>query len=353
LLELGGRVKQLPGKHFIKQNPFNFPACIRRARRKGVTDTGAYCGTVDRRVNPENAPDLVAVIQFALSAGQPLWVRTQAGAWGIREIKLSSDKRQALVKMGRQKNWVWLTGGQLENLAAQAGHKQNPSLRERASELYKDAKHLVTKSSASKAALKRLREAEHKTGVRPTKFGLGAKRNPEDASAAVYEMFHGRPSTQVVEVQYEQHEHENLAALGALVQLKVKTIYGVDAIINVAESRSPKVLPDVSELPLDQRVLLCCNEDKNQLYFLGGDQSVDWHALGLKDEDYRDSMILGVLYELTYQSRKSIEKFQKVNFYHKLGEETGVEPVLLYDPLSELLSVSGGQYRVEDVGICN
>lgn len=390
-----------------------------------------YCATVDRRVhqNPENAPGLVASIQHALQSGKPIWVRTYAGAWGVREIKLSSDKRQALVKMGRQTKWTWLTGMQLEDLAMQAGYAQNPSLLSRAShaakEVYLDTKHAITKKSKSAAALKRLQEAE--TPASPMrKFGLGrkgnpqffrvsyrgypdkrftpewrmahnisasptghdcdfssaaeaqraanavhhrgdldhvihemdshelfSKRNPESSAEELYETFHGRPSSETLEIAYDQHEHEHLSALGDLSQLKVITPFGKDCTINVAETKSPKDLPDPSRLPRDQRVVVASNEEGTQLYFVGGDQSVDVHALGFKDIDVKDSMLLGVLYEITYQTEKGFDNFELTNYYHRLGEETGVEPVLLYDPISCLLSVSGGQYKVKDVGIVN
>lgn len=417
-----------------QQNPFDFPACIRRAKRKGVTDANAYCAVVDRRMhqNPENAPELVSSVQGALQAGRPIWVRTHAGAWGVREIKLSSDKRQALVKMGRQSKWTWLTGQQLEDLARQAGKQNpslrerasekmhpkgnpqwyqvrdyrgyperkfdaawrkahgfspsptghncdfvsaaeaeraanlihirgqrdhvvaqvnNPSLRERASELYKDAAHFLTKGAKSKAALKRLREAETKTGVRPTKFGLGGKRNPEGAADALYESFHGRPPSESVEVTYQKHLHENLTALGDLVQIQITTPFGKQCTINVAETKNPKVLPDVSQLPRDQRVLLCSSEDGKQLYFLGGSQDVDVHKLGFSNEDVKDSMLLGVIEEITYQTEKEFDNYERISYYHKLGEESGVQPVLIFDPISELLSVSGGRYVAAPEGL--
>jgi hypothetical protein len=337
-----------------KRNPFPFKKCIKRARAKGIGDPNAYCATVDRRMhqNPENAPELVFSVQHALQNGKPIWVRTHAGAWGVREIKLSSDKRQALVKMGRQTKWVWLTGGQLENLAVQAGHAQNPSLRERASEAFKDIRHAITKSSASKAALARLKEAE--TKIAPTqKFGLGKKHNPEGDAANLYEEFHGRPSREVVEVAYEEHEHETLTGLGDLCQLKIITPFKKDCVINVCPTKSPKDLPDPSQLPREDRIILSCSEDGKQLYFIGGDQSVDVEALGFGEGDMKDSMLLGVLYEVTYQAEKGFDKFQLTNYYHKLGEDTGVEPVLTYDPVSCLLKVSGGQYKVEAPGIIN
>ncbi len=177
------------------------------------------------------------------------------------------------------------------------------------------------------------------------------KNNPESSASDLYEDFHGRAPSELVEVHYEQHEHENLTALGALAQLKIITPFKKQCIINVVETKSPKTLPDPSQIPRDQRVFLCSNEDGNQLYFVGGDQEVDVYALGFSEEDIKDSMLLGVLDELTYQTEKGFDNFETISYYHKLGEESGVEPVLIYDTVSKLLSVSGGRYMVKPEGI--
>ena len=54
------------------------------------------------------------------------------------------------------------------------------------------------------------------------------KRNPESTSAAMYESFHGSPSTEIVEVEEREHYHEHLAELGVLVELHVHTVTGLD-----------------------------------------------------------------------------------------------------------------------------
>ena len=337
-------------------NPFNFSACIRRARRKGVTDTGAYCATVDRRMqgNPlgpskpiihgfdvrVNRSKLDQAYEAAVKTGKKL--ATEKG----RHVRLMDWDGTQYVHAGTvQPDGTW-------DLTTSNAYK-NPSLRERASETWKDLKHAVTKRSASKQALKRLQEAAVPVSAPVRKFGLGKKRNPEGEAEALYEEFHGRPAGEVVEVEYEEHEHETLTGLGDLCQLKIITPFKKDCVINVCPTKSPKDLPDPSQLSRDERIILSCSEDGKQLYFIGGDQSVDVEALGFGEDDIKDSMLLGVLYEVTYQAEKGFDKFQLTNYYHKLGEDTGVEPVLIYDPVSQLLKVSGGQYKVEAPGIIN
>ena len=61
----------------------------------------------------------------------------------------------------------------------------------------------------------------------------------------------------------------------------------------------------------------------------------------------KDSMVIGVLYEVTYQTEKKFDAFKLTDYWHTTGEDSGVQPMLLYDPYNKLLSVSGGQYHIE------
>jgi hypothetical protein len=349
------------GADWVKQNPFPFKKCIKRARAKGIGDPNAYCATVDRRMhqNPgvHHAYSLAAyqtkdgkyegVIRneetkqrdfsprFNTLAEATHWCKTQSYKVTGGKGSLAPMKRK-----GEYRANVWMSA------------RENPSIKERASEAWKDTKHFLTKSSTSKQALKRLKEAE--TKIAPAqKFGLGKKRNPEDSASALYEEFHGRPPSEIVEVHTEVHEHENLTSLGYLCSLVVKTTGGKQ-IITVAEVKSPRDIPNPLELPMDKRVLLCSNEEATSLYFLGGDQEVSLDALGLDKEEYvKDLMVLGELQQVTYMTQKHFDNYEDVAYYHALGEESGERPLLLYDPISCLLSVAGGAYSIRAEGITN
>jgi hypothetical protein len=91
------------------------------------------------------------------------------------------------------------------------------------------------------------------------------KRNPSSDAAAVYEEFHGRPSSEVVTVTEKIHYHKNLAALGELRTLIVQARDGA----RVTLTRFKKAI-------------LCTNEAKNQLFVRGGDQSVDLQSFGIR-----------------------------------------------------------------------
>lgn len=164
------------------------------------------------------------------------------------------------------------------------------------------------------------------------------RANPESDAARVYEDFHGRPAGETLEIIEEKLEHEWLTQLGLLVELKVAAVTKVNAII-AFDKDAPN---------------LCCSEDCRQLYIEGGDQALDLAVLKLDGDKWlKDSMVIGVLYELTYQTKKGFHKFKLTEYFHRLGEETGDKPTLLYDPNNKKLSVSGGAYEIRDVGIVN
>lgn len=167
-----------------------------------------------------------------------------------------------------------------------------------------------------------------------------SRRNPESDAAALYEDFHGRPSTHIEEHQEEIHVHENLTELGTVVELIVETVSGLEAAI-AFDTEDP-----------DKQVKLASSEDGKQLFFIGGDQSIDLNRLKLGSPKLvRDLMLIGVLKEITYHTEKGFDKFQPTDYYHKLGEESGYQPVLLYDSVNRLLSIAGGAYQVKSEGI--
>jgi hypothetical protein len=184
----------------------------------------------------------------------------------------------------------------------------------------------------------KIREVKTKSAALQVVVSMRAKANPESAAADLYEEFHGQPPAETLEIVTEKSEHEWLTQLGQLVELKVETVTNLDATF-----RFGKEAPE-----------LCSSEDGRQLYIEGGDQEIDLKALKMDGEKWvKDSMTLGVLYELTYRTAKGFHKFKTTDYFHKLGEESGVQPYLLYDPRNRLLSISGGQYRTKPEGIVN
>jgi len=172
--------------------------------------------------------------------------------------------------------------------------------------------------------------------------------NPQAESERMYEAFHGKPPEGETIVQEEIHEHEHLATLGVLVNYRVATLSGFDSLIGVEEADAAK--QDYDETAADRdTVFLAANEDGTQLYFKGGDQSLplERFKMGESTDWFRDDMIVGILYEVTYRTKKKFDKFQLTDYYHELGEETGDQPMLRYDPHSPHLYVSGGKYKIK------
>jgi hypothetical protein len=183
----------------------------------------------------------------------------------------------------------------------------------------------------------------HKSGT--GEFRPGARnpvRNPEPAAAALYETFHGSPSTETLEITQDIHYHGHLTVLGDLVELKVNTFTGKQATISFSADD-----PEGS-------TKLCSNESGTQLYIEGGDQSLDLTGLGFnKAQSSKDHVAVGVLFELTYRAKKQFQKFKLTDYYHGLGEETGYEPILNFDTMNQSMTVSGGEYQVKAEGIVN
>lgn len=177
--------------------------------------------------------------------------------------------------------------------------------------------------------------------------GKGVRRNPEFSSAALYESFHGKPSTEVLEITEEVHEHENLAVLGRAVECWIETPTGLLAHIQFDQDEDA------------EPVFFCSSEDGRQLYFEGGDQSIDLKGLKMDGEEWvKDRMVLGQFaqpesgkgnrkHNVTYSTKKDFDAMEQIDYQHDLGEVTGVRPLLEYDARNNHLYVSGGQYHIE------
>ena len=172
------------------------------------------------------------------------------------------------------------------------------------------------------------------------------RRNSTSGAAAMYESFHGKAPEGETIVREDLHRHTELAPLGVLVDFHVATITGLDAHLATSE-------PEGEESSYDETaarpgtVFLCANEDGTQLYFRGGDQSLDLDRLKFKGDWVKDDMVIGVIYEVTYRTRKKFDKFKLTDYYHELGEETGDQPFLRYERLSPHLYISGGKYKIK------
>lgn len=169
--------------------------------------------------------------------------------------------------------------------------------------------------------------------------GAGMARNPQESSAALYETFHQKAPERIDEYEEHVHYHGWLAELGEMREIKVDLVY-----------MDP---PKQATIEFEPGTKLGCSEDGRQLYLVGGDQSLDLKALGFNRDWVRDYMLIGVLSELTYRTKKGFDKFEVIDYYHEVGEDTGDLPIVAYDNMNQQLMIVGGKYRVEHDGIIN
>lgn len=170
------------------------------------------------------------------------------------------------------------------------------------------------------------------------------KRNPAAASADVFEDFHGFKPSEVITITKRIHHHEELAAAGKLVSLDV---WGID-------ERGHKISGFKGSF-------LAFNEDRNQLFVEGGDQSIDLKTYGITRPHELET--LGELTDVAYQTDKThlgdeggeavyVHKFRSTN---ENGKHVVVKiaryPDLIYDVRNEQLLFSGGSYEILREGI--
>ena len=168
--------------------------------------------------------------------------------------------------------------------------------------------------------------------------------NPASASAEVFEEFHGFEPSEEITVTKHVHHHEHLAAAGKLTHLDV---WGVDG--------------KGHQIKGFKGALLAFNEQKNQLFVEGGDQSVNLDDFGIRPAHEFET--LGKVTDIGYQTNKThlgdeggeavyVHKFRSTNENGKhVVVRIAREPDLIYDVRNEQLLFSGGSYEILREGI--
>lgn len=180
------------------------------------------------------------------------------------------------------------------------------------------------------------------------------RKNPMDDADAMFESFHGAPPQETVEFIDELHQHHNLAGLGDLIGLKVRTVSGLDATLEF------------------DGVLLCSNEAGTHLFLMGGDQELDLECLDIDNSSEKESVVVGEVWALAYETSKEFDGFEPIQYVHILGKERlntklpksadlweeaeppkeaafecGQLPSLRYSTVDSLLHLDGGIYKIE------
>lgn len=173
----------------------------------------------------------------------------------------------------------------------------------------------------------------------------GTKMNPADLAAAGFEEFHGYPSDEVVEVTERIHHHAHLSSAGKLGRLLIEPVKGRRFV----------------ELKNFDGAILAFNEAKNQLFIVGGDQSVNLREFGITSPHEVET--LGQVEKIGYLTRKDhlgteggtalyLHKFRTTNEHGRhVTIKTTRRPDLIYYVLDERLVFSGGSYEIIPEGI--
>jgi hypothetical protein len=172
------------------------------------------------------------------------------------------------------------------------------------------------------------------------------KRNPAAGAEAAFEEFHGHPSEELVTVKKRVHHHKYLAGAGELRWLRV---------------RSAVISGRVVRLQRFKGAILAFNEEKNQLFIEGGDQSVNLKDFGITEvhEVYTLGRILGIGYytrkdhlgdeggEALYEHEFRMTNRNSRHIVVKISRY----PDLIYYERNQELVFSGGSYEIRAEGI--
>jgi hypothetical protein len=206
----------------------------------------------------------------------------------------------------------------------------------------KKAEFLRRMARGRKAAAKNPRRRRPKaSGARKgktTRRKNGRRRNQETMSDAehMYEVFHGRHRGQIVEYDELVNYPDKFAELGQLRELRFY--------LDEANPRFP-----LTRFGAECRVV--CTPDGENIYFVGGDQSIDLQALDIASD--KNLIELGPCVYIAYKTTKDFHDFEPIIYEHQFGEEDRILPTLAYDTLNQRLLLMSGNYRVERAGIVN
>ncbi len=322
--------------HGESVNPSKFAKCVAEVTKKGTaTSPRGVCAAAGRKkYGAKVFAAMAARGRRTRGNAQHLASLTQGKVRG-EVYGGGKDAYRAVIKFGKQ----------VEEKTLSSFKSAMGWLRLRMHELASNplgagALYTLDSMAGKKSLAAKLQKLAHKS------WGKKNPKNPEDAAAKLFEVFHGYESKQVLEYVQEEHVHEWLAAIGPLVSLVVE---------NEARTRRMTLMsPDPGKAEFEEWVQVGVTEDGKQLEFVGGDQSIDLDRLmkefELNEDDIRDRMFIGNVVQITYRTRKTFELGGKeeVDFYHDHGEEDakGVLPKLVYKPLNPSFEFVGGRYKI-------
>lgn len=157
--------------------------------------------------------------------------------------------------------------------------------------------------------------------------------------------FHGRPVREFIEIDEQEVYSEYAGVLGELMRLDILMANGTDA---------QSIEFDFEEGAKGNIFVVA--PDKNNIEFVGGDQSFPWREIEGATDTGKNIVLVGPVCEIDYFADKHHldgPKSQKngITYFHEFGDEGGELPVLLYDTRNEKLLFVDGEYTIEPEGI--
>lgn len=171
----------------------------------------------------------------------------------------------------------------------------------------------------------------------PPRAKASRRGNPDatEKAAELFEEFHGKAASEVIEMQESDTVRKTYTALGDLVDLTIETPEGKGACIQFA----------------GDGVKVASAPGGKQLYLIGGTQTLDESLEQFGADTTKDFVELGRAVQITYRARKGMNDFRLVDYYHDLGEESKNPPLAFYDRIRQRIYFVGGTYHVEAPGI--
>lgn len=176
-----------------------------------------------------------------------------------------------------------------------------------------------------------------------------AGRNPSEAEQSVklFEIFHGRDASEVINTQRSLAMRLDYAALGKLVALGFDDLKMNDNVL-------PQRWEDCPHLPFEGAGVMLASApggaDKkaHQLYFIDGNQNLDAALADFDDIDTgKDLIDLGDVYFVVYEARKAHNDYKPTDWTHRFGRKTNKFPRLAYDKLKKEMALIGGEYFID------
>ncbi len=189
---------------------------------------------------------------------------------------------------------------------------------------------------------------KRKNGKRPRAMRRRNAVSEQEQAVKLFQDFHGKDPTGIVEAQRSAAMRLDYTALGDLVAV------GFEVPDGWSESRLAEHWDQLPHLGFEgDEVKLASSANGKQLYAIGGNQNLDRSLEAFEVDTSKDLIDLGEAAFVVYFARKAAGDFQPVEWTHKLGGKNGQVPRLGYDKLRKEIFFSGGEYHVAPEGITN